>query len=288
MQFNILNLYKKALLLMLAIFVGSIFVISKYNFKYGIEFSGGTVIEVKNSSENLQLFKKNSKNIQYSEEISANNVKIKLNLKEDVEKLKNLAIASGLEIIKIQNIAPLMSKELYKRALKAFAVALFGVFLYTAITFSKKFATIACQTILLNILFLLALTAYFQFEMNFSIITALLIILGYSINDTIVVYDKIRSNVRDNKITETTKNINQSIRNVFKRCLITSFATIISSVTIAIISDISIREFSIIVSSGILFGTLCSVLFVPTLLHFFNVDLTTFNIKIKDDLHYNS
>lgn len=287
------KIYKFILIKVLILFIGSLLIINMNKFNYGIDFSSGSVIEfqeklnteIKNKLSNIS--KKNNINFIYEESVDFFKIKFSNNnIKQEIilEQLK----LEDLKVKKFNNISSSLSKAIYLKAIKAIVVSFIMIFLYILFTFNLQFALIAILSILINIIFLLSLVSLLKFEFNFSIITALLIIIGYSINDTIILYDRIRYSVRSLKLVNKFENINKSLSSVLKRSIITSILTLISAISLIFIKDQFITQFAIIVSTGIFIGTCFSIFFITSLIIITNINLDTLLLREKSSNFYNS
>lgn len=170
------------------------------------------------------------------------------------------------EIVRIESVGPTIASDLKWAALKALLAALAAILLYVGIRFEFKFATAGVIAIFHDVLIVLGLFSilggifsFMPLEMDQSIIAAFLTVAGYSITDTVVVYDRIRERIRGRKPSEYEEIINQSLNQTLSRTIITSGTTLLTVLVLFIFAGPAIRGFAFAVFAGILIGTYSSV-----------------------------
>jgi len=199
---------------------------------------------------------------------------LKTDFQGDTSKLKALisnSLASRLpgnpsQILSIQAVGPSIASDMKMSALKALAAALVGILLYVSVRFEFKFATAGVAAIFHDVLTVLGLFSllgglfdFMPLEVDQSIIAAFLTIAGYSITDTVVVYDRIRERLRGQKPSDYERIFNESMNQTLSRTIITSGTTMLSVIVLFIFAGPAIRSFAFAMFAGILVGTYSSI-----------------------------
>jgi len=267
--------YKKASLInittvSLIIIVGTIFILIK-GLNLGIDFKGGSSISLKNEKaieEKLIKEKLNDYKIEEINKIDDHeyNIRLKDTLTEtEIKSLKKEfdEINYKSDISVISNI---VKKDLTKNAIKSLIIASIAILIYIAIRFTSRFAISSIIAILTDVLVTIAIFTTLRFEINFIFIAGILTIIGYSINDTIVVFDMIRDkyNLEKNKTPESlTKLVNESISLSLRRNMVTSITTLTAVIVLLLMNTSGVKEFNITVLIGLTAGTFSSLLIAP-------------------------
>ncbi len=199
---------------------------------------------------------------------------LKTDFQGDTSKLKTLisnSLASRLpgnpsQILSIQAVGPSIASDMKMSAIKALAAALIGILLYVSVRFEFKFATAGVAAIFHDVLTVLGLFSllgglfdFMPLEVDQSIIAAFLTIAGYSITDTVVVYDRIRERLRGQKPSDYERLFNESMNQTLSRTIITSGTTMLSVIVLFIFAGPAIRSFAFAMFAGILVGTYSSI-----------------------------
>ena len=199
---------------------------------------------------------------------------LKTDFQGDTSKLKALisnSLASRLpgnasQILSIQAVGPSIASDMKMSAIKALAAALVGILLYVSVRFEFKFATAGVAAIFHDVLTVLGLFSllgglfdFMPLEVDQSIIAAFLTIAGYSITDTVVVYDRIRERLRGQKPSDYERIFNESMNQTLSRTIITSGTTMLSVIVLFIFAGPAIRSFAFAMFVGILVGTYSSI-----------------------------
>ncbi|MBI4720347.1 MAG: protein translocase subunit SecF [Chitinivibrionia bacterium] len=182
---------------------------------------------------------------------------------EAAEKIKNALQAgagtTSVEIRRMETVGPKIGSELKTSAFWAVMYSLAGLIVYITWRFQFKFAIAAIIALLHDVLIVLGFFSITNREISLTIIAAVLTLLGYSINDKIVVFDRIRENMRMRKRDHFDQIVNVSINEVLSRTLITGVATILVLLSLAVFAGETIRDFSLAMLIGIIFGTYSSI-----------------------------
>ena len=284
-KFNILSISLVIISLLLLIFKG---------LNFGIDFKGGTLIELRSTDSkiNVSSLRDNLNQINLGD-VSVKNfgnetdflIKFENNDNKNViEEIKtNLdkSFSNNFEFRRVENVGPKVSAELLKSGMIAVSVALVLMLFYIWIRFEWQFSLGAILALFHDVIVTLGLFSLLGLEINLSIIAAVLTIVGYSMNDTVVIFDRVRENLRkysDIKIYELT---NISINETLSRTLITSVTTLLALLSIFFFGGEILKGFSLAMIFGVIFGTYSSIYIANTVLVRLNVSQKT--ILREDD-----
>lgn len=167
----------------------------------------------------------------------------------------------------LTEIGAQVSKEIVNRAWQAILVALGAMLIYIAIRFRLRFGVAAVLALLHDVVLTLGVFSVFRLEINLPVIAALLTVVGYSINDTIVVFDRIRENLRLSKRTPLWEVINRSVNQTLTRTLNTSSTTLLPIVVLLVVAGLVLREFTVAMACGVIFGTYSSIFIASPILY---------------------
>nr|MBQ5525120.1 protein translocase subunit SecF [Succinivibrionaceae bacterium] len=240
---------------------------------FGLDFTGGTVIELgfSKSMPPAEVTKildgagiETSSVQQFG---SSSNVAVRIQPKEGVDQkaLSNKvfstvkAVHSDVKLIRVEYIGPSVGEDLVYGGLVSLAVSLLAILIYVAFRFQWKFGTAAILSLVHDTMLTLGVFSLFDIEFDMTVLAALLTIIGYSLNDTIVVFDRIRENARIMR-NETMPNIiDLAISQTLSRTIITSGTTLFTTVALLIFGGTMIFGFSLAMTLGICFGTFSSI-----------------------------
>ena len=235
----------------------------------GIDFKGGVLLEVKTQNLNISDLRKNlSSNfddVTIQEFGSENNIIIRLQNKKNInnstliENVKDLIGNQVIEFRRSEFVGPTISNELFINGLKAILFSMFAILVYIWFRFEWQFGIGAIIALIHDVLFTLGILSIFNIDFNLSTIAAILTISGYSINDTVVIYDRVRENLRKYKKMEIIDLFNLSINNTFARTVITSFTTLVALFSLFFLGGEVIRAFSFTMIIGVIIGTYSSI-----------------------------
>ena len=246
--------------------------------KASIDFTGGTVINfnINQDSYNPEFDLRNYLKENIDESVSLVEIESKegvqsivmttkfLNDESLVNSILEKKYKNNFSIEKIESIGPKIGKELKNNSLKAIAVAILLIGIYITFRFDSYYALGSIIALFHDIAITFSFLIFFQYEISISIIAALLTILGYSLNDTIVIYDRIRENMNLN-IEKIDRKIvaNKSLNNTLNRTVITSLTTLLVAVVLFILGGSVLQPFAMALIIGVLTGTYSS-LFIAT------------------------
>ena len=268
--------------------VSSILLLVFKGLNFGIDFKGGTLIELRAADKKINISSlRDSLNNMDLGDVSVKNfgnendflIKFENNSKKNIiEDIKiNLENSFGktFNFRRVENVGPKVSSELLRSGIIAISVALAVMLFYIWIRFEWQFSLGAILALFHDVLVTLGFFSLFSLEINLSIIAAVLTIVGYSMNDTVVIYDRVRENLRkysDIKIFELT---NISINETLSRTIITSATTLFALLAIYFFGGEILKGFSLAMILGVVFGTYSSIYIANTVLVRLNVTQKT-------------
>jgi len=286
--------YKFFNLLSSALVIISLCLLIFKGLNFGVDFKGGTLIEfrandkqitissLRSAFSNMNLgdvaIKKFGKDSDYLIKFEK-----KDNTKTLIQDIKNnltKTLGSGYEFRRVENVGPKVSAELLKGGLIAIAAALGAMLFYIWIRFEWQFSIGAILALFHDVILTIGVFSLFSLEINLSIVAAILTIVGYSMNDTVVIFDRVRENLKkymDIKIFELT---NISINETLSRTIITSATTLLALLSIFIFGGEILKGFSLAMILGVVFGTYSSIYIANPILVYLKVSYKT---VVKED-----
>ena len=268
--------------------VSSILLLVFKGLNFGIDFKGGTLIELRAADKKINISSlRDSLNNMDLGDVSVKNfgnetdflIKFENNSKKNIiEDIKNNlenSFGNTFNFRRVENVGPKVSSELLRSGIIAISVALAVMLFYIWIRFEWQFSLGAISALFHDVLVTLGFFSLFSLEINLSIIAAVLTIVGYSMNDTVVIYDRVRENLRkysDIKIFELT---NISINETLSRTIITSATTLFALLAIYFFGGEILKGFSLAMILGVVFGTYSSIYIANTVLVRLNVTQKT-------------
>ena len=269
-KFNIISISLVAISLLLLVFKG---------LNFGIDFKGGTLIELRSSESEINVTSlRDNLNQMNLGDVSVKNFGVETdflikfensdnkNVIEEIKKNLDKSFGNNFDFRRVENVGPKVSSELLRSGIIAISVALFLMLIYIWIRFEWQFSLGAILALFHDVIVTLGLFSLVGLEINLSIIAAVLTIVGYSMNDTVVIFDRVRENLRkysDIKIFELT---NISINETLSRTLITSITTLIALLSIFFFGGEVLKGFSLAMIFGVVFGTYSSIYIANTVL----------------------
>ena len=295
--------YKKPLSLMgkskrfgilsIAIIILALGLIIGKGFNYGIDFAGGTLIQVKYEGK-APLSKireaidsdQNYKGATVTFFGSDQEVVIKTkmsskNLGEDVgDKVRGLLQSTGkFEVRRVDMVGAKVGSELREQGLMAMVLAIIGILIYVSFRFEWRFAISSVMALVHDVTIAMGMIVLFKIEVNLDILAALLTILGYSLNDTIIVFDRIREGVRTIKDPNLSAIIDESVTRTLSRTTLTSLTTFFVVLTLFLFGGEIISGFSFTLLIGVVVGTYSSIFVASPILLWLGFSVSGFREK---------
>lgn len=271
---------RKVMLVMSSIIIFLfIFLLIFKGLNLGIDFKGGTLIEVETKNSNISELRKILtpvfSDVSLQEFGSSNTIIIRLHDKSTNENITTINNVKKLinnkvkEFRRSEFVGPSISSELFYKGLQAISFALIAILIYIWIRFEWQFGFGAVVALTHDVIFTLGILSLLNIDFNLSNIAAILTIAGYSINDTVVIYDRIRENLRKYKKMNLVELFNLSINNTLSRTIMTSLSTLLALSCLYLLGGQVIKPFALTMIIGVIVGTYSSIFIaVPTLLLF--------------------
>ena len=293
-NFNFNKYFKIFNLFSISIIVISMLLLIFKGLNYGVDFKGGTLIELRSSDNQITISKlrksflnMNLGDVNIKEFGKKNDFLIKFEKKDKNSNLINQvkidlekSIGPSFEFRRVENVGPKVSSELLKSGIIAIFLSLTAMLIYIWIRFEWQFSLGAILALFHDVILTLGIFSLLGLEINLSIVAAVLTIVGYSMNDTVVIFDRVRENLKkfaDIKIFDLT---NKSINETLSRTIITSITTLLALVSIYIFGGEILKGFSLAMILGVILGTYSSIYIANPILILLKVTQKTI---IKED-----
>ena len=287
-RFRIANIFS------LILFSISILFILFKGLNYGIDFKGGTLIELRSDNSNVNIseirsslnelnlgdvnvkeFGKEGDYLIKIEQKTDNNNKLIPTIKKKlVEKLN-----ADVNFRRVENVGPKVSTELLQSGIIAISLSLAAMLFYIWIRFEWQFSLGSILALFHDVIITVGIFSILSLEVNLSIIAAVLTIVGYSMNDTVVIYDRIRENLGKYTQLNINETSNLSINETLSRTIITSVTTLLALISIYVLGGEILKGFSFAMILGVIIGTYSSIFVAAPVLKFFNVSSKTLEKK---------
>ena len=286
---NFVSKFKKANIFSLIIFILSVIFISFKGLNYGIDFKGGTLIELRTDTSihasairdslksmnlgdiNVKKFGKEGDYLIKVEQKNSNNS----NLIPEIKKTLADNLNADVDFRRVENVGPKVSSELLESSIIAISLALAAMLFYIWIRFEWQFSIGSIIALFHDVTITLGIFSVLSLEINLSIIAAVLTIVGYSMNDTVVIYDRIRENLLKYTKISISDVSNLSINETLSRTIITSVTTLLALISIYILGGEILRGFSFAMILGVIIGTYSSMFVASPILKFLKVSYKT-------------
>ena len=278
-NYSFMKFKNKMLILSSFFMIISIFLLTIKGLNLGIDFKGGTLIEVSTSNYNISDLRKilspSFKEVTLQEFGNEDTIIIRLQNESNIESITTINKVKDLirdivdEFRRTEYVGPTISSELLIKGLQAISFALLAILIYIWLRFEWQFGFGAVVALVHDVIFTLGVLSIFNIEFSLASIAAILTIAGYSINDTVVIFDRVRENLRKYKKLELIDLFNLSINNTLSRTIMTSLTTLLALLCLFFLGGEVIKPFAFTMIIGVLIGTYSSIFIaVPTLLLF--------------------
>lgn len=300
-KIDFMGIRKITAVISIIISVVSLFFIFTKGLNYGLDFTGGTQLELRYSNpisfEDVrhQLETSGFAGAKVTQYGSTRDILVKLANKEGVteQQLGQLVLETlkkhdpNIELRKVEFVGSEVGEHLAEQGALAVLVALFAIMLYIAMRFEYRFGVSAAVSLLHDPIIILGIFSYFQIEFDLATLAGILAVIGYSLNDTIVVYDRVRENFRKVRKGSTEEIMNLSINQTLSRTLMTSCMTLMVVIALYFLGGESLQGFSLSLIIGIVIGTYSSIFIAGALALVMGLsrqDLMPNAKKVVDDL----
>jgi len=294
-KINFSKYFKAANIVSLLVLLISILFLFFKGLNYGVDFKGGTLLEIRIENKNIQIqdlrssldipelgdvnvkqFGKEGDFLIKFEKNANENEKFITDLKNSISKKIN----SAVNFRRVETVGPKVSSELLKQGVTAIILALGAMLFYIWIRFEWQFSLGAIIALIHDVIITLGIFSMLSFEVNLSIVAAVLTIVGYSMNDTVVIFDRIRENLLKYSKIKTNEIADISVNETLSRTVITSLTTLLALFSIFILGGEILKGFSFAMILGVLIGTYSSIFVASPVLSYFKVTQKTL---LKDD-----
>ena len=289
-NYNFVGSFKTFNLSSLFLVLASLILIFFKGLNFGIDFKGGTLIElrvdskiigiadIRSSFSNINLGDLNVKQFgkegDYLIKFEKKNFDDKNNIKTIKENVKN-KLQTDVNFRRVENVGPKVSAELLNSGLLAITLALGAMLFYIWVRFEWQFSIGSILAIFHDVLITIGLFSLLSLEINLSIVAAVLTIVGYSMNDTVVIYDRIRENLSKFSSSKIEEITNTSINETLSRTIITSLTTLLALISIFVLGGEILRGFALAMIIGVIIGTYSSIFVASPILKYLNVSYKT-------------
>ena len=254
-------------------------------FNYGIDFSGGILMElrsenkidVENLRKQLSVVNLDEINLQSIGE-TGNEVVLRAQAKSLDEKQQmavvnqiKSALGSDYEYRRVELVGPQVGDELKKAGVIASVIAVLAISVYIWFRFEWQFAVGAMIGLVHDLIITMGLLSFFNFDFSLTTVAAILTLAGYSVNDTVVTYDRIRENLRKFKKMPQFDLLNKSINDIFSRTILTGLTTLLAAMALFVWGGDTLRSFSFTILWGVIVGTYSSIYISTAFLNLFNL-----------------
>lgn len=294
--FNFMGKSKLAIAISLLLVLSSYALLATKGLNYGIDFAGGTIVQVKyDKTAPIDLMRAKLKtNILFdgasiTEFGSPDEVVIRMktttsNVVVDIgdETKKQLEGTGNFDIRRVDIVGPKVGSELREKGIMAMLLAIAGILIYVAFRFEWRFAVASIVALVHDVSIALGAITLVGLDVNLDVLAALLTILGYSLNDTIIVFDRIREGVVTTKKAELAEIINESITRTLARTTLTSLTTFFVVATLFMFGGEIIHAFAFTLLVGIVVGTYSSIFVASPILLWFGFDVKKYHTKLAD------
>ena len=281
------SFFKTSIRLSIFLILFSVSILLFKGLNLGVDFKGGTLIELRIDNKQIGIqdirssFNRNDlANVSVKEFGKVGDFLVKLdnknlNDKDFIEKLNlyvSKKLATEVNFRRVENVGPKVSKELINAAILAISLSLSAMLIYIWIRFEWQFSIAAILALIHDVVLTLGIFSILNLEINLSIIAAILTIVGYSMNDTVVIFDRVRENLRKYDNLQINEISDISINETLSRTLITSITTLLALSAIFIFGGEVLKGFSFALIFGVLIGTYSSIFIATPVLNYTNVN----------------
>ena len=289
------SFYKKFNILSLILITLSILFLLFKGLNLGVDFKGGTLIEVRVENSNIyiseirqSLLKMNLGDVTVKKFGNEKDYLVKIEMKKNAEKdfIKSINeklskdLGSQVNFRRVENVGPKVSEELLRGGLLAISLSLAAMLFYIWIRFEWQFSLGAIVALVHDVIITIGIFSFLSYEINLSIVAAVLTIVGYSMNDTVVIFDRVRENLRKYSNIPIAEISNISTNETLSRTLITSVTTLLALFSIFFFGGAILKGFSFAMIIGVIIGTYSSIFVAVPILNYAKVTQKT---VLKDE-----
>ena len=282
---NFMKAAKLAAAFSILLCIGSIACMSLKGFNYGIDFSGGILMEIKSDSViDLDQMRKDLSQVDIHDvnlqTIGETGEEVMIRAQADgMDEKQQMAtinlikqtLGSSYEYRRVELVGPQVGDELKMDGIIASVIAVLAISAYIWVRFEWQFALGAMIGLIHDVLTTLGVLSLFNFDFSLTTVAAILTLAGYSVNDTVVTYDRVRENLRKYKKMPQVELLNKSINDIFSRTILTGLTTLLAALALFIFGGDTLESFSFVIVWGVLIGTYSSIYVSATFLNLFDL-----------------
>ena len=292
--FNFMGKSKIAMVFSIVLVLASYALLATKGLNYGVDFAGGTVVQVKYDTvapiDSMRSALKDDEmfsGASISEFGSPDEVVIRMktttgSVTTDIGDITREALkgTGNYEIRRVDIVGPTVGAELKEKGIMSLLLAIFGILVYVAFRFEWRFAVASIVALIHDISIALGAITLVGLDVNLDVLAALLTLLGYSLNDTIIGFDRIREGVTNNRNMALRETINESITRTLARTTLTSLTTFFVVFTLFMFGGEIIHPFAFTLLIGIIVGTYSSIFVASPILLWFGFDVKNYHVKL--------
>ncbi len=291
--------YRKLNILSLIFIIFSILVLLLKGLNLGVDFKGGTLIELRTENSTTSIaeirhsfLKMNLGDVTVKRFGKENDylAKIEITKSDDKNFIKSINdklsadLGSDINFRRVENVGPKVSNELLRAGFLAISLSLAAMLFYIWIRFEWQFSLGAIIALLHDVIITVGIFSFLSYEVNLSIVAAVLTIVGYSMNDTVVIFDRVRENLKKYSKISITEISDLSTNQTLSRTLITSVTTLLALFSIYIFGGAILKGFSFAMIIGVIVGTYSSIFVATPILNYTNVNQKTILKEDKENI----
>ena len=280
------NFYKKMNIFSLFLIVFSLSILLIKGLNLGVDFKGGTLIEIRTENSNVSiaeirqsLLKMNLGDVNVKKFGKENDYLVKIELTDannsnfikSINEKISTDLSSEVNFRRVENVGPKVSNELLKAGLLAITLSLAAMLFYIWVRFEWQFSLAAIIALVHDVFITVGIFSLLSYEVNLSVVAAVLTIVGYSMNDTVVIFDRIRENLKKYSKLSMLEISNKSTNETLSRTLITSVTTLLALFSIYIFGGAILKGFSFAMIIGVIIGTFSSIFVATPILNYTGV-----------------
>lgn len=294
--FNFMGKSKAAMVLSIVLVLASFALLMTKGLNYGVDFAGGTIVQVKYDTpapiDDMREKLKSNKlfdGASITEFGAVDEVVIRMksttgSVTVDIGDITRAALkgTGNFEIRRVDIVGPKVGSELKEKGIMSLILAIIGILIYVAFRFEWRFAVASIVALIHDVSIALGAITLVGLDVNLDVLAALLTILGYSLNDTIIVFDRIRESVTNSKKTDLTDIINESVTRTLARTTLTSLTTFFVVFTLFMFGGEIIHSFAFTLLVGVVVGTYSSIFVASPILLWFGFDVKGYHVKLAN------
>ena len=297
-NFNFMKWHKNAIYVSSFLILISLFSVLTKGLNYGVDFNGGTIIEISFENdapiEDIRNYLVENNYTKSSVQYFGSNKDLLIRMpniaSSDEATLSNTLVAElnnkyNFSLNRVEYVGAQVGEELRDQGITAALIALLLIMIYIALRFEYRFSIGAILALLHDVFLIIGIFSITQIEFNLSVFAAILAVIGYSLNDTIVVFDRIRENFKSSiaENVDTISITNESINQTLSRTLITSLTTLLVLVSLIIFGGEILFGFSFALISGVIVGTYSSIYIASSTLLMMNISAKDITIEVDEE-----